>query len=66
MPTLFGLSGDMSPTGTLVPTEIPVSARGNGKPEQFLLSTCNTHEAKAVDEKCPRAKFFGFVLFFFW
>ena len=35
----------------LVPTEIPVGVRGDGKPEHFLLSACNTHVGNVADEK---------------
>lgn len=47
---LSGLSGDMFTTSTLVPTEIPVNAKGKGRPEQFLLAAYNAHDGNVVDK----------------
>lgn len=47
----FADSGDRFTISTLVPIEIPVSARGKGKPAQFLLSARNTQDGNVDDEK---------------
>lgn len=44
------LPEDIFTLGTLVPTEIPVSARGRDKPEQFLWSSCNTQDGNVDDD----------------